>query len=154
MFAALGQTWTMEPVSPGVRKKMSAWARLRARQDLFSQRAEMPDAIYRECLVSVNEQITAGAYSWGSPLDDRRMGSGLMELLQTHEAQAELARLLLDRNHPGIEPQAIFAIMVDNAEGFATAMREALELGHAPNPRTPQDAATTKVTTPATTPAD
>jgi hypothetical protein len=130
LVEALGKTWTLAHVGPAVRARYSAWAKARARQELTAQKAYLDQESYREALASLQEQMTARAYDWGTPLRKDAMGSGVAALIGTEEGRVRLLAELMRPAHPELadDPPAVVALVEAEPEAFALALAACLEL--------------------------
>lgn len=104
MVEALGQAWTLAHIGPGIRARFSAWCKMRARQAIAELRGTLGDDAYREDLGVFQEQLAAGAYSWGSPLDPDGAGPGVRAMLAGGDGKIQLLRLLLEPHHGDVPP--------------------------------------------------
>jgi hypothetical protein len=151
---ALGRAWTLAHVGPGVRGAFAAWLKGRARREVFAGRRDMGEDVFRESLASLNEQMAAGAYDWGSPLHPDLMGSAVEASLSRIAGMVRLVQLLLEPRHgPQDEPQ-VLALLNDAPEAFAHAVLACR--GVRPNrqaPATSPGPANGTTTTPAPGPA-
>jgi hypothetical protein len=123
---ALGQEWTLLPVTQGTKAEFSAWIRSRVRQSAIEARAECSPDDYRELLAAVNEEIASGTYSWG--------GLGWSRWLKQRDGAIRLARLLLEGRHRGITDEQVNEIMEANPEGLGAALAEAVRVPNPPRP--------------------
>jgi hypothetical protein len=149
--------WQFQHVGKGIRGKYSAWCKLRARQEVIDQRDLLDPMSYKECLASVNEQIAAGAYSWGSPLNPKGMGTGVFATINGDEGRVYLLMLLLERKHGKLTVDDIAAIVEGNTEGVRLALDACLEVpslkpkeGDDPNAKAPANPGTTNGTSQST----
>lgn len=137
---ALGRTWTLSHVGPGIRARYSAWLKARARRELTQQKPYLDEPEYREALASLQEQQTSGAYSWGSPLSPRAIGSAVQTMLESDEGRVQLVRELLRPAHGDIDPGKVMEILEAAPEDLALALAACLGLG--PNRQAPTERTT------------
>jgi len=137
---ALGKTWTLTHVGPGIRARYSAWVKARAQRELTQQKPYLDEVEYRERMASLQEQQTAGAYNWGSPLSPRAMGSAVQTMFDSEEGRIRLVQELLHPTHGEVEPGKVVEILEAAPEEMALALAACLGLG--PNRQTPTERTT------------
>lgn len=113
---ALGRTWTLAHIGPGIRSRYSAWVLSRARRDLVAERPYLGDAQYREALALLADRIDQGAYSWGSPLDPRGIGSAINAAMATTAGQLRLIAELMRPAHGDVDPETVLQIVDESPE--------------------------------------
>lgn len=138
LVEALGRTWSLAHVGPGIRARFSAWCKLRARQELLEQKPHLAEDAYREALGVLQEEMAAGAYNWGSPLSQRGMGSAIAAALRQDDGRIALLQVLLEPAHGLLPWEQVLDLMEANPEGIALAMAACLSL---PNSQAPVTAA-------------
>jgi hypothetical protein len=140
------RAWSLQHVTPAVRAEFSAWAKLRARREIT------PGETYRDDVALFQERCAAGDYTWGSPLDTRRLGSGVGAVLMTEEGMHRLLLLLLRKAHGSVSEQAAWDLLAAGGEDLGAAIARAIGL---PVPNRPAPAPTevpgTKVESPTPT---
>lgn len=133
---ASGKVWTLSHIGPLIRAAFSKWCKLRARQGVAEQRAELGEDAYREDLSLLTEEIAAGSYNWGSPLDEAYAGKAIRNILSSSdEGRVRLVQLLLAKTHGEVDGAAAMRLM--DADGFEAAFRAAVRAPAAPNASPP-----------------
>jgi hypothetical protein len=111
-----------------------------------------PGETYRDDVALFQERCAAGDYTWGSPLDTRRLGSGVGAVLMTEEGMHRLLLLLLRKAHGSVSEQAAWDLLAAGGEDLGAAIARAIGL---PVPNRPAPAPTevpgTKVESPTPT---
>lgn len=120
IVTAKGQAWKMSHVTPGVRGKFSALYKARAR---IAAREIGPSAT-----AVLIEQMAAGAYNWGSPLDPDGKGSAISAALEQEEGKYLLIGMLLEPEHGELPPLELAALVRQDVEAFGEALSECLRL--------------------------
>lgn len=132
---ALGREWTLAHTGPGIRSRYSAWVLARARRDLVAERPYLPDEQYREALALLQDRIDQGAYSWGSPLDPRGIGSAISAAMASTAGQLRLIQELLRPAHGDVDLETVLGIVEESPDlvGLVVAACMALP-GHQQDP--------------------
>jgi hypothetical protein len=147
---AVNQAWTLSHAGPAIRAKYSAFLKGRARAELAEQQRQgvFSGDGHRESLVLLNEEMTAGAYNWGSPLDPDGMGSAVRASLQQTDGLVKLLTLLLEKTHGQVSAEQARAILTDrigtadNPSPVTLAIRACLSVG-TPDPNSTRPVRTT-----------
>lgn len=128
---ANGKTFKFSHCNPGIRKAFRSWVEEIAIARLEDARKRLPPDVFARREAFFNEQILAGAYDWGFPLDmddDRKsMGTAISRAMQEGEGMAKLFRLLTAEHHGELSNQEIEAAFKDNSNGLVEAMKRALD---------------------------
>lgn len=146
-FEALGETWLLAPIGPGSRDAFAKQVRVRARKQLYADRADLEPEHYKAEEKALSAQIAAGDYDWGPPRarGGVGMGSAVLEYFLTDLGKVQLTRLLLEPNHGELELDRVAEVISDGGLPWALAFRAALGLppppeepeGEAPNAAVP-----------------
>ncbi len=140
-FIAKDKAWTLGHITPGHRKAMSQWAKLRARLELYELKDGMSADHYRTDSEILSAAMTAGKYDYGSPYDPKAMGEAFSVLFRTVEAQAHLTCLLLKEAHGAMDEKVVIGFMAEDHDEWERAFRAALDLP--PNSSAPSKTKTT-----------
>ncbi len=130
-----GQAWTLSHVSPTIRAKFSAWLKGRARKELADQRREgiLDEGDYRESLTLMNEEMSAGAYNWGSPLNPKGMGSAVRSGLGQTDGKIRLVQLLLEAHHGAVSVVQVHELLANAGDTMSETIRRCLHGSAVPN---------------------
>jgi hypothetical protein len=116
------RAWSLAHVTPGIRAEFSAWAKLRARR-------EIPQGEHsREDVAVFQERCAAGDYTWGGPLDPRRLGSAVGAVLATDEGMVRVLQLLLRKAHGEVSGDEAVRLLREGGHDVADALCRALGL--------------------------
>ena len=129
-FEALGETWLLAPIGPGVRDAFAQQVRVRARKQLYADRAWMEPDHYRAEEKALSGQIAAGAYEWGPPRDKGGVGMGeaVLATFETELGKVRLTQMLLEPNHGEVPLGRVAEIIADSLFPWLYAFRAALGL--------------------------
>jgi len=133
---AAGKDWSLSHVGPRIRRLYSAWCKARAWAALAGSKEHESEEAHRESRAALIEQVAAGGYDWGSPLDPRRMGAGLRAHLQSDEGKVKLLQLLLAETHGEVPVEQVVKLFVEaDPEALGDAIARCL--GVDPNAKAP-----------------
>ena len=124
VVVAAGKTYKLSHSNPGIRQEFSAWAEEQALRRLEEMRRRNP-AIFKQRREWLNEQIMAGAYEWGFPLDGKTkaMGSAVSRAMGEGDGPTKLLQLLLREHHGDLPIEELEAAWEANPEEFQAKMR-------------------------------
>ena len=112
---ALGKEWTVSPPTLQTLGEYEAWMKMRASQEVIAAKDVLDAADYREMLAAVNADITCGVYNWGSDNFER--------IVKTVDGFRQLFYLMLKPAHSHITSDQADAILADNHQGVAEALK-------------------------------
>lgn len=140
LVEALGKTWTLSHVGPGIRARYAARVKAKARRELAVEKPYMGEQAYREASNLLQEQITADAYSWGSPLDPDGPGSAIQAMLSSPLGQAWLFQELLRPVHGEVPLETVVQIAAEAPAETQLVLAACLGIG--PNRQAPTERTT------------
>jgi hypothetical protein len=139
-FSALGLTWYLSPISAGVRATYSDYCKLKALSDLRSLKDAMSPDEYREDRALLYARISAGEYTWGTPLNPEGLGEAVQVILNSDEGKLRLLQILLLDRHGELPGPRLLEILADAPEEVARALRVAMRLPRVEKAREPKAA--------------
>jgi len=164
-FESLGKTWYLAPIGPAITDTYSAWCRMRARRATDRDKSLMTADEYIEEKRLTKQQIDAGEYEWGPPVEmhGTGMGPGVFALFNSEPGRLHLLRLLMEPAHDTLTDEEINAVNGDSNGGLGEAfntvffsrypwLRPIESESQTETPTTPAPAASPPTTSPAPTP--
>ncbi len=121
-----GTEWRLSWINPGIRKAFTHFAIMRAKERLADDPKDMN---------WLRSRIAAGAYDWGTRLDESGMGDDLQASMNAGEGGTKLFMLLLEANHGPVSLQQLGLIFEGHEEDFKQALIRCID----PNQRTPKE---------------
>lgn len=120
---ASGKTYLLTPPTFKDKSRFESWLKTEAKKAALEDRAILPRDEFAALLACINTQIGSGLYRWGGPI--------YFESLNKGTGFQELARILLQKHHPGITADEVREALEDNTPDFGFTLNMLLDA--APN---------------------
>jgi len=122
-----GQVWKLSHINPGIRKAFAAWVEQEAMRRLHESRSRLGPAEWNGRRTWLTEQIMAGAYDWGFPLDPNGQGSAVTRALSEGDGPGRLMQLFLEEAHGEVPIERIHALFAEQPEEIQMKMKRCLD---------------------------
>lgn len=138
-FVALDKAWTLTPLCAGVRARYSEFCKLQALDDLRKLKDFLEPEEYRDDRSLLYARISAGEYTWGTPMNPEGMGEAVRVMLAGTEGKLRLLQLLLKEHHGDVDGKTVLAILGDGPDEVARALRAIMGLPSVEKERQPRE---------------